>query len=99
MFLLLLLLMLCPCPTLVRLLLFLFLPSTLSLSRYTSLVTRPKYPPPYRETGVAIPLSHCVFCGIADYRCYTTTSFRENGLSQSKTGLGGGGGIAEKACP
>ena len=26
---------------------------------------RPKYPPPYRETGVAIPLSHCVSCAIA----------------------------------
>ena len=50
------------------------------------LVTRPKYPP-YRETGVAIPLSHCVFCGIADYRCYTPTSFCKNGLSQSKTDL------------
>ena len=25
---------------------------------------------PYRETGVAIPLSHCVPCGIADYRGY-----------------------------
>ena len=33
-----------------------------------SLVTRPKYPP-YRETLVAQPLSHCVFCGVADYRC------------------------------
>ena len=53
------------------------------------LVTRPKYPP-YRETGVAIPLSHCVVCGIADYRCYTPTSFLKNGLSQSKTGLRGG---------
>ena len=31
--------------------------------------------PPYRETGVAIPLSHCVSCSIADYRCYTPTSF------------------------
>ena len=40
-----------------------------------SLVTRPKYPPPYRETSVAIPLSHCVSCGIADYRSYTPTSF------------------------
>ena len=27
-------------------------------------MTRPKYPP-YRETGVAIRLSHCVSCGIA----------------------------------
>ena len=47
--------------------------------------TRPKYPPnPYRETSVAIPLSNCVSCGIADYRCYTPTSFRKNGPSQSK---------------
>ena len=43
-----------------------------------------KYPP-YRETAVAIPLSHCVSCGIADYRCYTPTSFCKNSLSQSKT--------------
>ena len=41
-------------------------------------------PPPHRETSVAIPLLHCVSCGIADYRCYTPTSFRKNGLSQSK---------------
>ena len=41
-------------------------------------------PPPYRETGVAIPLSHCVFFGIAEYRCYTPTSFRKDGLSQAK---------------
>ena len=34
-------------------------------------------PPPNRETGVAIPLSHCVSWDIADYRCYTPrTSFR-----------------------
>ena len=52
------------------------------------LVTRPKYPPPpYRETGVAIPLSHCVSCGIADYRCYTPTSVRKSGLLQSKDSL------------
>ena len=55
-----------------------------------NLVTRPKYPP-YRETRVAIPLSHCVSCGIADYRCYTPTSFRKNGLSQSKDRLQRGG--------
>ena len=48
-----------------------------------ALVTRPKYPP-YRKTDVAIPLSHYVSCGITDYRCYTPTSFRKNGLSQSK---------------
>ena len=40
--------------------------------------------PPYRERGVAIPLSHCVSCGIADYRCYTPTSVRKSGLLQSK---------------
>ena len=40
--------------------------------------------PPYRETGVAIPLSHCVSCGITDYCCCTPTSFRKYGLSQSK---------------
>ena len=40
--------------------------------------------PPCRETCVAIPLSHCVSCGIASYRCYTPTSFRKSGLSQSK---------------
>ena len=31
--------------------------------------------PLYREAGVAMPLSHCASCGIADYRCYTPTSF------------------------
>ena len=50
-------------------------------------------PPHYRKTGVAIPQSRCVFCGIADYRCYTPTSFRQSGLSQSKDRP------AEKACP
>ena len=54
-------------------------------------------PPPYRETGVAIPLSHCASCGIADYRCYTPTSFLKNGLSQSKDRTNKGG-IAGKAC-
>ena len=53
------------------------------------LVTRPKYPP-YCETGVALPLSHCVSCGIADYRCCTPTSFLKTGLSQSKQALEGG---------
>ena len=120
-----------------------------------TLATRPKTPPPYRETGAAIPLpvllflglfentkenlkntkdlshganpqkpcktsrkhskrpreiprkkntketktprkrrtglSHNVSCGLGDYRCYTPTSFLENGLSQSKTGLTRGG--------
>ena len=54
-------------------------------------------PPTYCETGVAIPLSHCVSCGIADYRCYTPTSVCRNGLSQSKD-RPNKGGIAEKAC-
>ena len=58
------------------------------IAPHKALVTRPKYPPPYRETGVAIPLSYYVSCGIADYRCYTLTSFRRNGLSNPKTGLG-----------
>ena len=40
--------------------------------------------PPHRETGLAIPLSHCVSCGITDYCCYTPTSFLKDGLSQSK---------------
>ena len=44
-------------------------------------------PPPYRETGVAIPLSHCVFCGITDYRCYTPLLFHANALSQPKDRL------------
>ena len=50
---------------------------------------------------VAVPLSPCVSCGIADYRCYTPTSFRKSCLSQhTRTGLGGGGGgTAEKTCP
>ena len=53
---------------------------------------------PYnRETGVAIPLSHCVFCSIADYRYYIPTSFRKKmAYRDPKTGLGGGGGIAER---
>ena len=46
--------------------------------------------PPYRETGVVIPLSHCVSCGIADYRCYTPTTFCTKGRSQSERGLGRG---------
>ena len=54
-------------------------------------------PPPYRETGVAIPLSHCVSCGIADYRCYTRISFLKHGYRNPKTGLTRGG-IADKAC-
>ena len=48
------------------------------------LVTRLKIPP-HRETGVAIPLSHCVSCGIADYRCYT--SFPTIAYRNPKIGL------------
>ena len=44
----------------------------------------PAWCPPYRETRVAIPLSHCASCGIADYRCCILTSFLKNGLSRSK---------------
>ena len=36
-----------------------------------------------------MPLSHCVSCGIADYRCYTPTSFRKDGISQAKERFGG----------
>ena len=54
-------------------------------SRNVNLSDPTEMPPPYRETGVAIPLSHCVFCGVADYRCYTPTSSVKNGLSQRKT--------------
>ena len=47
--------------------------------------------PPYHETSIAISLSHCVSCGIADYRCYTTTSFLKKMADRSpKTGLRGG---------
>ena len=54
-------------------------PGLLQLVR---LVSRQKYLP-YHETSVAIPMSHCVSRGIADYRCYTPTSFlKQNGLSQ-----------------
>ena len=41
---------------------------------------------------VTRPQSHCVFCGIADHRCYTPTSFRRTiACRDSKTGLEGGG--------
>ena len=50
-------------------------------------------PPPPRErcsNTVPIPLSHCVFCGIADYRCYNPTSLRYIMACRSpKTGRGG----------
>ena len=38
-------------------------------------LSAPTQIPPYRETSIAIPLSHCVSGGIADYRCYTPASF------------------------
>ena len=48
-------------------------------------------PPPYRETSVANPLSHCVFRSIADYRCYTPTLSVKMAYRSPKTG-----GTAEK---
>ena len=50
-------------------------------------MTRPKCPP-YRETPVARPLSHCAFCGVAEYRCYTPTSSMQMAYRNPKTGLG-----------
>ena len=48
--------------------------------------------PPYHETGVAIPLSHCVSCSIADYRCYTQPLLSvELAYRSPKTGLTTGG--------
>ena len=44
-------------------------------------------PPSYHETSVAIPLSHCVSCGIADYRCYTPTFFHTMAYCSPKTDL------------
>ena len=44
----------------------------LTMTLHCDLVTRPESPL-YCETGVAIPLSHCVSCGIADYRCYSVS--------------------------
>ena len=41
---------------------------------YQILVNRPKYPP-------------LLFCGIADYRCYTPTSFCKMAYRNPKTGL------------
>ena len=58
-----------------------------TLKKARNSLSDPTEIPPYRETGVAAPLSHCVFCGIADYRCYTPTSCHENALSQSKDRL------------
>ena len=55
----------------------LFFSGVLAFLPNKHLVTRPN-----------APLSHCVSCGIADYRCYTPTSFLKNARSQStKTGL------------
>ena len=58
-------------------------------------MTRPKHPL-YLETGVAIPLSHCVSCGIADYRCYTPAPFRKMVYRNPKTGLGR---VSQKTLP
>ena len=69
-----------------------------SMMNQRCVLSDPTEIPPYRETGVAIPLSHCISCGIADYRCYTPTSFRKDGLSQAKD-RPNKGGIAEKAYP
>ena len=44
----------------------------------------PKYPLS-QATCRTTPVTLCFLCGIADYRCYTPTSFSKNGLlSQSK---------------
>ena len=56
---------------------------------WQSFLTRPKYPP-YRETGVAIPLSPCVSCGIADYRCYTPLLSLKMAYRNPKTDLSRG---------
>ena len=50
-------------------------------------------PPPYRETGVAIPLSHCVSCGIAATPPLLSLKMA---YRNPKTGLTRGG-LAEKA--
>ena len=65
---------------------------------YVPLVNRPKQPPPISRE---MPLSHCVSCGIADYRCYTPTSFRKKkNLPQSKDRPNrGGGGVSQKSLP
>ena len=41
-------------------------------------------PPPSLRDRCSNTLSHCVLCGITDYRCYTPTSFRKDDLSQAK---------------
>ena len=46
--------------------------------------------PPYRETRVAIPLSQCALCGIADFRRKTPTSSLKVAYRSPKKGLGGG---------
>ena len=51
-------------------------------------------PPPYSETGVVMLLSHCVFSGIADYRCpflSVKTAYRSQRQALE------GGGVAETA--
>ena len=72
-------------------------PQKLTTHRPPGLSDLAEAQPPYRETGVAISLSHCVSCGTADDRCYTPTSFHKNGLSQSED-RPNKGGVAERAC-
>ena len=70
---------------------------TTKLSR--SLVTRLKHPPPqHSATGVAIPLSHCVF--VVSQTIAATPpilSIKKSAYRNSKTDLGRRG-IAEEAC-
>ena len=66
-------------------------PEDRSMNSWDTLSSRLSDPteitPPYREAGVGIPLSHCVSCGIADYRCYTPTSSLKMAYRNPKTGL------------
>ena len=50
--------------------------------------------PPNRKTGVVTPLSHCAFCGVADYIAAT---FRKMAYRHPKTGIGGG--LSQKSLP
>ena len=53
--------------------------------------------PPYRETDVAMPLSHSASCGIADYRCCTRSLLSAKWpIAVSRQALQGG--IAETTC-
>ena len=62
-------------------------PITRDSSRIDSLkllVARPKLPPLSRDRCSNTPVALCFSRGIADYRCYTPTSFlNKNGLLQS----------------